>query len=163
MIRCVLRTHTAAHRAATRAAPTATRPTTHPTPALVYLASPYTHDDPAVRQARYEAVCRAAAEIVRGGQAVFSPIAHSHALCQHGLPLDWPFWRDIDLTLLRRCDVLWVLATEGWAESVGVRAEIDAAREHGLPVHTIDPTTLATTPLDTTRFPLLPIHPEEQT
>jgi len=58
---------------------------------MIYLASPYTSDDPAVRQQRFEAACRAAAAMIRQGQTVFSPIAHSHAICAFGVPLDWRF------------------------------------------------------------------------
>ena len=53
---------------------------------MIYLASPYTHCDHAVRLERYRAVCRAAAGLIRRGRVVFSPIAHSHAITEHGLP-----------------------------------------------------------------------------
>ena len=55
---------------------------------MIYLASPYTHHDPEVRLERYRAVCRAAAGLIRQGRVVFSPIAHSHAITEHGLPGD---------------------------------------------------------------------------
>ncbi len=58
---------------------------------MIYLASPYSHDDPAVRQERFDAACRAAAELVRQGKTVFRPVAHSHAICRYGLPWDWRF------------------------------------------------------------------------
>jgi hypothetical protein len=59
---------------------------------MIYLCSPYTHPDPAVREARYEAACRTAAHLMRSGKIVFSPIAHSHGIAQYGLPKDWSFW-----------------------------------------------------------------------
>jgi len=102
--------------------------------ALIYLCSPYTHPDGAVRQARFEAACRAAATLIRQGKIVFSPIAHSHAICRYGLPLDWRFWRRHDLALLALCDEVVVLKLDGWQQSVGVRAEIAAARTLGKPV-----------------------------
>jgi Domain of unknown function (DUF1937) len=106
---------------------------------LVYLASPYTSADPAVRQARFEAACRAAAELIRQGLTICSPIAHSHAICQHGaVPLDWAFWRQHDLTFLAMCDEVVVLKLVGWRQSVGVQAEIAAAKSLGKPVSFLD-------------------------
>jgi hypothetical protein len=53
---------------------------------VIYLAGPYSDSDPAVRAQWYEA---AAAAMLRVGQAVFSPIVHSHLLVAYGLPTDW--------------------------------------------------------------------------
>jgi hypothetical protein len=101
---------------------------------LIYLVSPYTHSDPAVRQARFEAACRAAARLIRMGKSVFSPIVHSHQLCRYDLPLDWQFWQQHDLKFLAMCDEVVVLKLDGWERSQGVQAEIAAARALGKPV-----------------------------
>lgn len=42
---------------------------------MIYLASPYSHPAPAVRQERYEAACAATATLTREGHPVFSPIS----------------------------------------------------------------------------------------
>ena len=101
---------------------------------MIYVASPYSSPDPTVRQQRFEAACRAAAELMRQGKTVFSPIAHSHALCAYGLPLDWRFWEQHDRHYLEACDEVVVLMLDGWRQSVGVQAEIAIARELGKPV-----------------------------
>jgi hypothetical protein len=101
---------------------------------MIYLASPYSAAEPAVRQQRFELACRAAAELIRRGKTVFSPIAHSHAICQLGLPKEWAFWEKHDLTFLNLCDEVVVLQLDGWQESIGVQAEIEAARRWGKPV-----------------------------
>jgi hypothetical protein len=101
---------------------------------MIYLASPYSHPDPAVREERFHAACRAAAALLRAGHAVFSPIAHSHALARHGLPADWKFGEPFDREYLERCDEVVVLMLAGWRESVGVREEVRIARELGKPV-----------------------------
>jgi hypothetical protein len=101
---------------------------------VIYLASPYTHPDPAVRQARFEAACRAAAALIGAGKTVFSPIVHSHTLCQFGLPPDWRFWQRHDRRHLDACEEVVVLMLDGWRESVGVQAEVAIARELGKPV-----------------------------
>jgi hypothetical protein len=73
---------------------------------MIYLASPYSDADPAVEQARFDTVCRAAAAIMRQGLLVFSPIAHSHPIARFGLPKDWGFWQRYDSAFLARCDGL---------------------------------------------------------
>ncbi len=100
---------------------------------MIYLASPYTHPDPAVRDARYRSVSRKAADMLRNGIAVFSPIVYSHALAALGLPTTWPFWRALDRTMIAASSEVWVLMLPGWKESVGVQAEIQIAREMGKP------------------------------
>ena len=106
---------------------------------LLYLASPYSHEDPAVRHARSEAACRAAAELIRQGKAIYSPIAYSHPLCQYGLPLDWQFWQKHDLRFLEMCSEVIVLKLPQWEKSVGVQAEIAAARAMNKPVTFVAP------------------------
>jgi hypothetical protein len=106
---------------------------------MIYLASPYSHPDPAVRQKRFEAACRAAAALLRAGIAVFSPIAHSHPIAQFGVPTTWDFWQRVDRQYLRHCRALLVLRLSGWETSVGVQAEIELARLWGIPVIEVDP------------------------
>lgn len=105
---------------------------------LVYLASPYTHSDPAVQEARFHAVCRHAAGMMRGGVRVFSPIAHTHPIAVHGLPGDWDFWKEYDRGFIEMCAEVLVLMLPGWDQSKGVRAEIAIARELGKPVRYVD-------------------------
>lgn len=94
----------------------------------IYLASPYSDPDARVREARYQAACRATADLFRSGHYVFSPVAYSHPIAQHGLPLDWSFWEEFDRRLLAMSDELWVLKLPGWDTSHGVQAEIGIAR-----------------------------------
>ena len=106
---------------------------------MIYLASPYTHPDTVVRQQRFEAVCRAAAELMRRGEIVFSPIAHSHPIAAFGLPTHWEFWETVDREHLKRCNELVVLMLDGWKTSRGVQAEIRMAAELGKPVRYLEP------------------------
>jgi nucleoside 2-deoxyribosyltransferase len=100
---------------------------------MIYLACPYSHPDPAVRQERFRHACRAAAEMIRAGKVVFSPVTHSHPLVEHGLPTDWAFWERFDRFYLERCDEV-VLTLDGWEVSVGVRSEVAIAQGLGKPV-----------------------------
>jgi len=106
---------------------------------MIYLASPYSHPCPVVRHARFAAVCRQAAEMLRCGIPVFSPIAHSHAIAAHDLPLDWAFWHRFDRPFIEICSEMWVLTLDGWQESRGVQAEIALARELEKPVVLVEP------------------------
>ena len=98
---------------------------------MIYLASPYSHPDPAVREQRFRAACRATAAQLRAGAVVFSPIVHSHPLVEFGLPTAWSAWERIDRVYLERCDEVVVLMLDGWEESAGVRAEVGIARGLG--------------------------------
>ena len=106
---------------------------------MIYLASPYSHPDEAVREQRFRAACRATAQLLASGSTVFSPIVHGHPLVEHGLPTDWSFWERFDRDHLERCDEVLVLMLDGWRESVGVAAEIEIAAGLGMHVRYIAP------------------------
>ena len=107
---------------------------------LVYLATPYSDPDPMVRQQRFEVVNRVAAKLMREGHYIYSPISHTHPIALAGdLPRGWDYWEKYDRTILAACVRMFVLTQPGWQESVGVAAEIDIAREMGLPVEFIEP------------------------
>jgi nucleoside 2-deoxyribosyltransferase len=101
---------------------------------MIYLASPYSHPDAEVRERRFDAVCRAAAYLIRIGKSVYSPIAHSHPICRYGLPGDWRFWQHHDSQYIEICDEMVVLMLDGWEQSEGIQAEMGIARELGKPV-----------------------------
>jgi nucleoside 2-deoxyribosyltransferase len=103
---------------------------------MIYLATPYNHPDPAVRQARFELACRIAARFIRAGLVVFSPIAHSHPIVTYGkgLPVEWSYWEAQDRDFIERCDAVYVCMCDGWQSSMGVQAEIRIAQELGKPI-----------------------------
>lgn len=103
---------------------------------LIYLASPYSHDDREIRVQRYlDAVAACAAIITATEHTPYSPIAHWHPVpTNHGIVGDWQFWRRHDVEMLRRCDEVWVLMLQGWRESEGVKEEVRIATMLGLPV-----------------------------
>lgn len=106
---------------------------------MIYLASPYSHDNASVRVGRFKAVCRHAARLMSEGQVVFSPIAHTHPLSVYGnLPTDWKFWEKYDTEIIRLCEKVVVLKLKGWEKSVGVQAEIRIAERLEIPVEYIN-------------------------
>lgn len=115
-----------------------------PEPTLIYLACPYSSPDPKVRESRFLAVNSAAAELMRQGLHVFSPISHTHPIALAGdLPLGWEFWQAYDRAILRTCKKLIVLKLEGWDCSAGISGEIAIAHEFGIGVEMMDPPTPA--------------------
>jgi len=106
---------------------------------MIYLAVPYSHPDADVRQTRFEAANRAAAEMMGRGLHVFSPISHTHPIALAGtLPLGWDYWEGYDRAMLAACSEVVVLTLDGWRESQGVKAEIAIAEERGLPVSYVE-------------------------
>lgn len=106
---------------------------------LIYIASPYSTPDDALRQWRYEAAIDAVAGMMNRGMVVYSPIVHCHPIQQrHSLPTEWTYWQRFDETMIERCDELHVLMLDGWKESVGVTAEIKIAQRLDKPVRYIE-------------------------
>jgi len=88
---------------------------------MIYLATPYSSDDPAVMRHRYNVVTKVAAELMKRGEMVFSPITHSHPIAQHlnkETAVDWKAWERFDTKLLKCCSELCVLMLPGWKESI---------------------------------------------
>lgn len=107
---------------------------------MIYLASPYSHPDPAVRHGRFREACRAAGRLMHGGATVFSPIAHSHPIAvECGLPLAFEWWERADREWIAMCSEVVVLRLDGWEQSNGIRCEVAIAAELGIPVRYIDP------------------------
>lgn len=107
---------------------------------MIYLASPYSHPDPKVKQQRFEQVCKVAAQLMRQDRVVFCPIAHTHPMDKyvpqgentHG------FWLRQDFEFLQLCSDLYIVTLDGWKESKGVQAEMALAKMLHLPISFID-------------------------
>jgi len=114
-------------------------------PGIVYLASPYTHPEPKVRQQRFEAVCRAAARLMCDGVYLFSPVAHTHPMVVMGsLPHHFEYWREFDLRFLMMCSSIAVLKLPDWSMSKGIMHELRIAAERQMPVWYLEPHMIPT-------------------
>lgn len=100
---------------------------------LWYLASPYTHDDPEILRLRFEQVSADAADLIRAGLRIFSPIAHTHPIAEYGgIPHgDHTIWLPADKPIHDRCDGIIVDMIPGWDESKGIKMELEWAAEQG--------------------------------
>lgn len=106
---------------------------------MIYLATPYSHPNPEVREARYIRACQIAGALMRRGEHVFSPIAHCHAIARTcEMPTNWEFWREHDRKYISLSSELRVVKMDGWDISVGVGEEIEIARSYGVPVTYIE-------------------------
>jgi len=95
----------------------------------IYLASPYTHQDPEIVNARVAIINARAAHLMRQGHIIFSPISHSHYIAmENGLPTTFEFWAKQNHEFIIWCDVVMVLRLYGWEESKGVADEIRYAK-----------------------------------
>ena len=107
---------------------------------LVYLASPYSDPFPEVEAGRFEAACRASANLMATGVFIYSPVAHTHPIHLHGdLPGGWSFWERYDRAILQCCHKMIVLQLPGWEQSKGIAAELEISKELGITVEYMDP------------------------
>lgn len=101
---------------------------------LIYLASPYSHPDPAVREDRMRLFCLTDAALMKAGIMTCSPLS-KHFITQYTeIPTTWEYWKDYCHTMLPRCDAVYVIDVAGWEQSVGTQSEIDLAKSLGIRV-----------------------------
>lgn len=110
----------------------------------IYLAGPYSDNDPLVREKRYLRLLEAEyALIISEGYCVMNPIGMCHELAKmYKMPSGYKYWQSRDRELITRCDEVYVLTMQGWKESVGVTDEIAFARSLGKPVVYLTPSAV---------------------
>jgi len=104
---------------------------------LVYLATPYTKYPAGYHMAAVDAA-RIAADLLRIGVRVYSPIAHTHPLALYGNldPLDHTIWLPFDEAIMGLSDALCIAGDmSGWETSYGVGFEIKTFRAAGKSVY----------------------------
>jgi hypothetical protein len=94
---------------------------------LIYLASPFSNTNPAVREHRYLAARRFTIHALREGYAVFSPIVYGKDM-EREIGTAFEPWQALNDAMIRRAEMFWVLRLDGWEESRGVTHEIALAR-----------------------------------
>jgi hypothetical protein len=106
---------------------------------ITYLAIPYSHSDPRVRELRFEIANFVSAKLMQMGEVVFSPISHSHPMVEYGIPSDWEYWKSQDESFLNVCSKLKVVVIDGWIKSRGVHDEIVFMKKRGVQIEFVDP------------------------
>ncbi|MCH1429838.1 MAG: DUF1937 family protein [Chlamydiales bacterium] len=105
---------------------------------LYYLGTPYNDPDPEVKRKRLAVANYLSLELLSKGKLVFSPLSHNLTIDFNRKFNSWEAWETLDLEILRRCDALIVLKQKGWENSVGLKAEIAFAKEHGIAIEEME-------------------------
>ena len=106
---------------------------------IMYLAIPYSHPDPRVRELRFEIANFVSAKLMQMGEVVFSPISHSHPMVGYGLPSDWEYWKSQDESFLNACSDFGIVDIKGWDKSKGVKDEKEIMNLRGIETEMINP------------------------
>ena len=106
---------------------------------LVYLAAPLGHQDPSVREDRFESVNGYCAYLIRHRTLAFSPLSLGASLDNDSISNI--AWYALGLQFLARCDEMRILALDGWGNSVGVALETRYARQLRIPISVVNPST----------------------
>jgi|HubBroStandDraft_4_1064222.scaffolds.fasta_scaffold27933_4 hypothetical protein len=108
---------------------------------VLYLACPYTDPDPAVRQSRFETATAVAADFIRQGRIVYSPITMTHpidvVLAGATNTLGSDYWVAFDEAFMEMCSEMVVVQLDGWQKSNGIKREITYFKERGKPIRYI--------------------------
>lgn len=107
---------------------------------LIYIACPYSHPNPEIKNKRREIATQVAGELFAQGKLVYSPLTHVVPLFEsQGKTASWATAMRLDKALISRCQEMLVITIPGWEESVGVTEEIEYAQELGLKVSYFEP------------------------
>jgi len=106
----------------------------------IYLASPYSHPLPEIREGRFQANERAMVHYFRKKTTVFCPIVHWHAVAlKNNLPFTFDYYEVQNDPLVIAARSVHILELDGWIESKGVQHEINVALDHDRPVYVVSP------------------------
>lgn len=95
---------------------------------MIYIASPYTHPEPAVRNARYVAAQAYTHELLTQAIPCFSPIVYGHQFhLGYGAPQEMDYWQKINEHMLKHSTAVHMLLLPGWEDSAGCRYELALA------------------------------------
>lgn len=103
----------------------------------IYLGIPYSGQE----ETSYELAKKYAAQLLKEGHLVFSPISMCHPISKdYDLPGDWSFWEKLDTSFIEWCDeVIFIvpgdiLGLKNFLASKGCRSEYDIATTLKKPV-----------------------------
>ncbi len=106
---------------------------------IYYLAAPYTHPNPEVRDWRVRAVTKMTYQLFKAGRLIYSPLTHNIEIDKLGIFGDFKTWLSFDHGMLSRLDGLIIFKIPGWNESKGLKAELEFAQSLKLPIEEIIP------------------------
>jgi hypothetical protein len=96
-----------------------------------------------VRLSRFDASAHAAADLIRRGMFVYSPITMTHpidlVLAEEGGSMGSDYWCDFDEAFMAVCAEMVILAIGGWRSSNGIAREIEFFEKQGKPISMLVP------------------------
>jgi hypothetical protein len=103
-----------------------------------YMAGPYSDSI----EERYRQHLDAATILTRTKITIYSPIVHYHTMAQlYNMPTDAAFWNEHNRNMLLSSKGVILLCLSNWANSKGVRGELNLSKEKNIPVWSLDPPT----------------------
>ena len=96
---------------------------------MIFISAPYTHENVEVVEKRVEIIEKYVAECALSEIIALSPVLYYHNIVKkYELPKTYTYWEHICISMLQKCDMLFVLTMDGWDTSVGVKSELEVAR-----------------------------------
>ncbi len=101
----------------------------------IFVAGPYNHHNAEIKRQRIDLIVGYCVELFQNGDSPISPLMMGMAMVKlANLPTDTETWVVYSETLMTGCDELHVLMLEGWEISVGIQAEVAAAKKLNIPI-----------------------------
>lgn len=116
---------------------------------MIYLASAYSNLNPQVVEDRMTAFFDVDIYLASNGMMTVSPLYKTLAAAKNpDMDLSFSYWETYCELLLNMCDSMIIVTSVGWNESIGVKCEIEIARQSHKPIKLIDPKTFKITDLE---------------
>ena len=101
-----------------------------------YMAGPYSDNI----EERYQQHLNAVSVLTRAKLTIYSPIVHYHMVAQvFNMPTNAAFWNEHNYNMILPSRGVILLCLTNWADSKGVRNELNFSRDKGVPVWALDP------------------------
>lgn len=92
---------------------------------MIYIASPFSHENQAIEKARYLDAEKYTLHLIREGLPAFSPIVYCYPIHQNRqIRGDFETWKKFNLQMLSRSEELHILQLDQWDQSIGVAHEL---------------------------------------
>lgn len=105
---------------------------------MIFLSARFTEKDPFKQQERVDEYMIADLLLMEAGHHTVGSlhkVFNNRYAGNEELDLSWEYWKEYTIDLIKRCDEIYVLCSDGWETSTGVQDEIKLAKEFGIEVN----------------------------
>lgn len=99
---------------------------------MIYVASPFWHDNESVRDKRREKAIEYGKKLFLANKPNYTPLIYSYLFKDNNAKEG--YWINHGLKMIDACTEVHVLCLEGWESSNGIKGELKRAGELGLPI-----------------------------